>query len=86
MSNKYIKNCLTCEFGFDNDNFDKDYNPFHPDRLIITCAGNTELYGKEVPHDFICNYWSVGLEEFSRIRNKVSYLDCYKSKLDLIKK
>lgn len=82
----YIKNCLTCEFGFDNDDYDEEYNPVHPTQLKIICAGNTELYGKEVSHKFICEYWSVGLEEFTRCRKKISYEEFYKIKLDLIKK
>lgn len=86
MNFKYIRNCLTCEFGFDNDNYDEDYNPFHPDKLIIKCSGNTELYGKEVSYKSLCQYWSVSLEEFTRVRKNISYYDFYKDKLDLIEK
>lgn len=86
MSFKYIKNCLTCEFGFDNDNYDEEYNPVHPEQLKITCAGNTDLYGKEVYYKSICEYWSVSLEEFIRGEKKISYNDFYKDKLNLLEK
>lgn len=84
MDLKYIKNCLTCEFGFDNDNYDEEYNPVHPNVLKITCAGNTDLYGKEVSYKSCCEYWSVSLGEFSRVRKGDSYFDFYKDKLELV--
>lgn len=84
MNFKHIRNCLTCEFGFDNDHYDEKYNPVKPEVLIIKCAGNTDLYGKEVSYKSCCEYWSVSLEEFSRVRNKISYYDFYKDKLDLL--
>lgn len=84
MSFEYKKNCLTCEFGFDNDDYHEEYNPVHPDKLIITCAGSDDLYGKEVPFDYVCKYWSVSLSEFIRGEKKISYDEFYESKLKLV--
>ena len=50
---EYIKNCFTCEFWFDNDHYDAEYNPVHPEILKIDCNGSTEHWG-EVEHDFFC--------------------------------
>lgn len=86
MNFKYVRNCLTCEFGFDNVRHDQDWNEILPDVLIIKCAGNTDLYGKEVSYKSRCEYWSVSLEEFSRVRKGVSYYDFYKDKLGLLEK
>lgn len=86
MNFKHIRNCLTCEFGFDNVGHDQDWNKILPDVLIIKCAGNTELYGKEVSYKSVCEYWSVGLDEFSRVRKGVSYHDFYEDKLKLLDK
>lgn len=82
---EYIKNCLTCEFGFDNYDYDEEYNPVKPDQLIIKCAGHNDYYGKEVDYNFVCEYWSEGFSEFVRIRKKIPYELHYKERLDLIK-
>ena len=87
MSFEYKKNCLTCEFGFDNDHYDEEYNPVHPDKLIITCAcsGNPNgLYGKEVSFDHVCEFWGESLSEFIRVEKKVSYDKFYEKKLELV--
>ena len=84
MNFKHIRNCLTCEFGFDNVKHDQDWNEILPEVLIIKCAGNTDLYGTEVSYKYCCQYWSVSLEEFTRARKKISYYDFYKDKLDLL--
>lgn len=86
MNFKYIRNCLTCEFGFNNFDYDEDWNRILPEVLIIKCAGNTELYGKEVSYKSRCEYWSVGLDEFTRVRKKESYYDFYKDQLALLEK
>lgn len=85
MSFENVRNCLTCEFGFDNDQYDEEHNPFHPERLIITCAGSNDFYGKEVNHNFCCEYWSESFSEFVRVRKKIPYDIHYKNLLDLIK-
>lgn len=83
---KYITNCFTCEFGFDNDHYDLEHNPVHPDRLIITCAGSNDYYGKEVSHDFCCNCWGESFSEFVRVNKKIDYETYYEDRLKLIKK
>ena len=86
MNFKYIRNCLTCEFGFDNCTHDQDWNRILPDKLVIKCDGNNELYGKEVKYKSVCENWTVGLEEFSRVEKKICYADYYKEELDLLEK
>jgi len=84
MKLNYIKNCFTCEFGFDNDHYDKEHNPVHPDVLIITCAGSNDFYGKEVKHDFCCKYWGESFSEFVRCQKGISYQDFYEDRLNLL--
>ncbi|MGN1372147.1 MAG: hypothetical protein ACI4XM_07740 [Candidatus Coprovivens sp.] len=86
MNFKHIRNCLTCEFGFDNSSYDEEFNPVMPDNLVIKCAGNTELYGKEVSYKSRCEFWSVSLEEFSRVKEGIGYHDYYKKYLDLLER
>ena len=86
MNFKYIRKCLTCEFGFDNSDYDQDWNKIYPDQLKITCAGNNDLYGKEVKYDSLCSNWTVGLQEFTRVEQKICYADYYKKELELLQK
>lgn len=83
---KYIENCFTCEFGFDNDNYHENYNPIHPDVLEITCACSGESYGKKVKHDFYCKFWGPSFSEFVRGQKEISYNDFYKERLKLLPK
>lgn len=82
---EYVENCFTCEFGFDNDGYDEEYNPFHPDKFIITCAGSNDYYGKEVEPNFCCNCWGESLSEFIRVNKKIDYEVYYKDRLKLAK-
>lgn len=86
MNFKYIRNCLTCEFGFDNCSYDENWNKVFPSKLIIKCAGNNDLYGKEVKYKSVCKNWTVGLEEVSRVKKGICYADYYKKELDLLDK
>lgn len=86
MSSKYVKNCLTCEFGFDNLPYDKNFKPIFTDDLVIKCSGNDDLYGEEVFYKSVCDFWTVSLEEFIRIEEGISYYDFYKKYIDILDK
>lgn len=82
---EYIKNCFTCEFGFDNNHYHEEYNPVHPEVLEIDCNGSTEHWGK-VEHDFCCECWGASLSEFSRVRRGDSYEEFYRDRIALLPK
>ena len=84
MENNYVKNCFTCEFGFDNDHYHKVYNPVHPEVLEITCNGSDKYWGEKVEHDFCCECWEASLREFSRCERNESYEEFYRERLALL--
>lgn len=84
MNLKQIKNCLTCEFGINNCLHDQDWNIILPDELKITCSGNDKFYGKEVCYKSSCEFWTVSLEEFSRVEQGINYQDFYKEYIELL--
>lgn len=84
---EYVKNCFTCEFGFNNIDYDCENKLVEgADSFIIICAGSNTFYGKEVDFNFSCEYWSKSFKEFMRICKKIDYDVFYKSGLDLINK
>ena len=86
MNFDYKKNCLTCEFGFDNISYDENWDKIFPNKLIINCTGNDDLYGKEVNYKSICEHWTASLKEFTRCEKGIGYYDFYQKYLELLDK
>lgn len=82
MDKFYKKECLTCEFGFNNNDYHEIYNPNYPDKLIIKCAD--KHYGEVMKYNFCCSSWGPSFKEFVRVSKEIKYEDFYEIELSLI--